>query len=377
MNVPKTILLVSNIFWTISTFRKYLIQELIAHDYQVICIGDIDNFSNDSVHILEALGAKCIQIKINRKGLNPFEDILYIWRLYSTLKKIKPNLIINYTIKPVIYGSIVSWLLKIPSLAVLTGLGSSFLKQNFLTKFIHLLYKFALSKADKVFFLNQNDKKIFTDHQLCDVSKLIVVPGEGIDTDEFVPIKSEATAKLRFILIARLLKDKGIYDYIAAIQQIYKEKKLNNLEFLLAGPFDEGNPSAITPKQINEWENAGIIRYLGKTDHIQEFFALADVVILPSYREGLSRLLLEAAACEKPLIASKVPGCKELIHEGKNGFLCKPKDSSSLTNAIKKMCNLSYSERIQFGVESRRIVVREFGKDKVNAIYLQAIEEIL
>jgi glycosyltransferase involved in cell wall biosynthesis len=177
------------------------------------------------------------------------------------------------------------------------------------------------------------------------------------------------------MLIARLLKDKGVYEYIETAKII--KKRFPEAEFLLAGGFDTGNPTAIKPNEVENWANENIIRYLGKTDTIKDFFIQTDVIVLPSYREGLSRLLLEAASCQKPLIATNVPGCKELVDENMNGFLCEPKSVDSLVHAITKMISLSPSERKEFGVNSRKIVQDHFGKERVNAIYLKMIREVI
>lgn len=371
----KKILLVSNIAWTISTFRRYLIQELIEQGYEVGCVADIDDFSEASTDIIASLGGRFIHLPLNRKGINPFSDLLYFFRLIKIFKSQQPDLVINYTIKPVIYGSWAARILNIPSFSVLTGLGSSFIKQGIITKIVLSLYKFSLSTASKVFFLNKTDEEIFISHRLCSSSKAVLLPGEGIDTQEYTQCIAVPSDKIRFMLIARLLKDKGIYEFIEAAKII--KKQFPNTNFLLAGGFDEGNPTAIDPLEVKKWVSAGIIQYLGKTDTVQDFFTQADIIVLPSYREGLSRLLLEAASCQKPLIATNVPGCKELINDGINGFLCEPCDTESLVNAIKRMLTLAPTTRDHFGLESRKIVVENFEKDKVNKIYLNTIQEVI
>lgn len=375
MRQNKKILIVSNIAWTIATFRRYLIAELVERGYEVVCIADTDDFSNASIDVITALGASFIHVPLNRKGINPFSDLLYLLKLIMLFKKEGPALIIHYTIKPVIYGSIAAWVVRIPSFAVLTGLGSSFIRQNALTKIILFLFKLSLSKASKIFFLNESDKEIFLNKKLCALEKTYLLPGEGIDTQEYSQCDLIPSTKIRFMLIARLLKDKGIYEYIEAAKVI--KKHFPETDFSLAGEFDEGNPTAIKSMEVAQWVNEGIIRYLGKTDTIKDFFVQTDVIVLPSYREGLSRLLLEAASCQKPLIATNVAGCKELIRDNINGFLCEPRDISSLIQAIKKMLSLSPSDRDSFGIQSRKIVVENFGKEKVNTIYFDAIQEII
>ena len=375
LQANKKIFIISNIFWTISTFRRYLIQELIEKGYEVVCIADTDDFSDISIDIITTLGASFIHIPVDRKGINPFSDFQYFLKLLKLFKKEKPNLIICYTIKPVIYGAIAAWIAKIPSFAILTGLGSSFIQQGILTKVILSLLQLSLSKTSKVFFLNKTDKEVFLNHKLCSSQKAFILPGEGIDTQEYDQCTTIPSKKIRFLLVARLLKDKGVYEFIEAAKII--KEKFPETEFLLAGGFDEGNPTAIKPYEIEVWVKNKIVCYLGKTDTIKDFFAQTDIIVLPSYREGLSRLLLEAASCQKPLIATNVPGCQELVYHNINGFLCEPKNIDSLVQTMTNMLLLSSDERKRFGIESRKIVLQNFGKEKVNAIYMNAIQEIL
>lgn len=374
LHLNKKILITSNIIWTISTFRRYLIQELIEKGYEVVCVADIDDFSEISIDVITSLGANFIHIPLDRKGINPVYDLLYFFKLLKLFKKEQPNLIINYTVKPVIYGSLAARIAKIPSFAILTGLGSSFIRQGILTKIIFSLYKLSLATTTKIFFLNKTDQEIFLTHKLCSSQKAYLLPGEGIDTEEYKQCATIPSEKIRFLLIARLLKDKGIYEFIEAAKIV--KVRFPESDFLLAGGFDEGNPTAIKPIEVEQWISDGTICYLGKTDTIIDFFSQADVIVLPSYREGLSRLLLEAASCQKPLIATNVPGCQELVHENINGFLCEPGNTYSLVQAIEKMLSLNKTNRKNFGLQSRKIVVENFGKEKVNAIYLDAIQEI-
>ena len=200
-----------------------------------MCIADTDNFSNTSIDIITSLGARFIQIDVDRKGINPFSDFQYFLKLLNLFKKERPNLVICYTVKPVIYGSIAASIAKIPSFTVLTGLGSSFIQQGILIKIIFSLLRLSLSKTKKVFFLNETDKKIFLHHNLCSSEKAFLLPGEGIDTQEYDRCETVPSEKIRFLLIARLLKDKGVYEFIEAAKSIKKD--FPKTEFLLAGGF--------------------------------------------------------------------------------------------------------------------------------------------
>jgi glycosyltransferase involved in cell wall biosynthesis len=373
----KRILILSNIVWTISNFRKYLIEDLIKNGYEVYCIADTDTFSTHSIKLIQGLGAHFIPLKTNRKGLNPFSEILYMFRLFILFKHYKPDIILSYTIKPNIFGSFVAMYLNISQIATINGLGSGLLKKSILGKFSFFLYKIALKHPRKVFFQNTDDRDYFIHHNLLERTKAFYVPGSGIDTEDFKECKRPSSdSKIVFLMVARLITDKGVLEYVEAAKAILATE-YTRCEFLLAGHFDEGNPTAIKPSEVQHWEENGTIRYLGKTDTIKDFFIQADVIVLPSYREGLSRVLLEAASCQKPLIATNVPGCKELVNEGFNGFLCEPANRDSLIQAIKKMLSLSPLEHENFGLYSRNIVIKNFGKERVNTLYLDSIEEIL
>ena len=370
----KKIILNSNILWTITQFRKDLITEL-KKNYEVICIADEDEFSDNSVEIMQMLSVQYIRIKLNRKGVNPFGDFFYFLELLKLYKRIKPDLVIHYTIKPNIYGSLAAKILKINSFAVVSGLGSTFIKDNFLTKIITTLYKVALSKTQKVLFLNQDDREIFLNLNIIKEKQSFVLPGEGVDTEYYhgCDTKNQDEPKIRFLMVARLLKDKGVYEYIEAIKNI----KSQNVEFLLAGVFDKDNPTSIQERELQKWIEEKTVTYLGKTDNIKEFFQYADVIVLPSYREGLSRVLLEACSCEKFIVASDIAGCKELCIDGYNGFLATPKDSASLTLALNKTINLTKSELLSKGKLGRELVVNHYSASIVNGIYKKLIEEIL
>lgn len=373
----KKVLILSNIAWTIANFRKYLIEDLINNGFEVYCVADIDEFSTESIKKIESFGAHFILIKTNRKGINPFLEMLYMLRLFWVFNRVSPDVTLSYTVKPNIFGSFAAKLLNIPQIATINGLGSGLLGNSLIAKISVFLYRQALKHPLKVFFQNTDDLNYFVKNKIVKRDKVVHVPGSGINVNDFNECARHASdEKTVFLLVARLIADKGVYEYIQAAKLI-KEKGLHNCEFLLAGHFDEGNPTAIKATEVEQWVNEGIVRYLGKTDTIKDFFVQTDVIVLPSYREGLSRLLLEAASCLKPLIATNVPGCRELVQDNINGFICEPRDANSLAQAMEKMLLLSELDRDNFGIQSRKIVVENFAHDRVNAIYLNAIREMI
>jgi glycosyltransferase involved in cell wall biosynthesis len=317
------------------------------------------------------------EIKMNNMGTNPVEDTELIYDYYQLFKEIKPDILLLYTIKPNIYGSIAAKLLDIPVISSITGLGTVFLHDNVSSKIAKLLYKIALKIPRKVFFENPYDEKVFIDQGFVEKEKVVLIPGAGINTHKFMPIEEEFHKKyqIKFLFIARLVKDKGLIEYIEAIRLL--RDKYPNIEFAILGPYYPGNPTAITKKEMDGWVEEGLVNYLGESDDVKSIISEYDCVVLPSYREGLSRVLLEAASMAKPIVTTNVPGCKDVVEDGVNGFLCEKEDALDLADKMEKIIQLTHAERIQMGKRGREKVVKEFDEPIVNNKYIVAIEEIL
>ena len=372
MNQNK-IIISANVLFTITNFRKSLIEFLKDKNIEIVCVSNSDELSLSSLQILKDLNVRFIKVDISRKGLNPIEDLKYLLNLIKVYKKEKPDLVMHFTIKPNIYGTLAARIAAIPSINTINGLGSAIIKDNFLSKILKYLYKFSLFFSSKVFFQNSDDLNFFVSDKLVNKNKTGIVPGSGVDTNFFKDCESN-NDKLTFLLVSRLLKDKGIYEYIDAIKGLDIQNK--KCRFLLAGQFDSGNPTAITTDEVKYWEESSTIEFLGKTDNIKEFLKLADVIVLPSYREGLSRVLIESASAFKPIITTNVAGCKDVVVEKENGFLCDVKSASSLKNCIEKMINISNDERKIMGLNSNKIAINKFDKDIVNRVYFEEIKKI-
>ena len=368
--MTKTIAIVINTSWNIYNFRAALLKALQEEGYKIIAIAPYDVY----VPKLEALGFEYHEIKINNKGTNPLEDIKLIWDFYQLYKKLAPDVILHYTIKPNIYGAFAARMLEIPVISNISGLGTVFLDNSFSSKVAKLLYRLALKSPQKVFYQNTHDRDLFIDAKLVKEDKTDLLPGSGIDTEKFAPMYvSKKSDKISFLFIARLLKDKGIVEYVEAARTLVKQ---GNAKCYILGAFYEGNPSAITQLQMKQWEEEGIVTYLGVSDDVASHIASVDCVVLPSYREGLSRVLLESASMAKPLITSKVPGCKEVVDDGVNGYLCEVKNSVSLAEVMQKMVNLSEREREEVGAKGREKVIAAFDENQVIAKYKQALLQI-
>ena len=268
--------------------------------------------------------------------------------------------------------------MHIPSLAVTTGLGFVFNSNNLLTRLTRSLYKFSLRFPSKVFFLNADDKNVFLQNKIIPKEKALLLPSEGIDTDYYQPIPPSLKQKeFTFLLIARLLWEKGVGEYVEAARILRSDDKIN-ARFLLIGYIDSDNPGGINKTQIQQWSDEGIVEYRGTAEDIRATISESDCVVLPSYyREGVPRTLLEAASMAKPIITTNNVGCREVIDDGINGFICKSKDSENLSEVIRKMIQLTPEEREKMGQSGRNKILNQFDEKIVINIYLKEIEQAL
>jgi len=371
-NSIKTVAVVLNTSWNIYNFRLALIKKLRNVGYKVILIAPRDEYSQK----LEEEGFIYYDIKINNKGINPFEDVLLTYNFYKLYQKIKPDILLNYTIKPNIYSSLAGKYLGIPIVNNITGLGTVFLNNNVSSHIARWLYKISLSK-NSVVFQNRDDMKLFLEKKLLEGNSITLIPGSGVDTEYF---KSEhkitKNKKFTFLMIARLIKDKGIQEYIEAIRLVRKSDTYKNCTFKILGSFYLSNPTAISQQELDSWIKEGLIEYLGHSDNVQEEINKVDCVVLPSYREGLSRVLLEASSMAKPIITTNVPGCRDVVENGVNGYLVEVKNSLELSKAIKRMVDLPIEDLRRMGAEGRKKVINNFSDQKVIAKYLSILQEL-
>jgi len=368
----KNIAISINTSWNIYNFRMNLIRSLQEEGYKIYAISPKDFYSKE----LERFGVEHIDIPINNKGTNPLEDLKTIYEYYKIYKELQPNVALHYTIKPNIYGTVGAKLADIPVINNISGLGTVFLNRGFSSKVAKILYRFSLYFSDKVFFQNNYDRELFIDLKLVNKRKTDLLPGSGIDTEKFSPIETVVKSDdvFYFLFIARLVKDKGLMEYIEAARRL--KKIYSNVKFNILGAFYQDNPTAITPKEMNQWVDEGIVEYLGTTNDVKSAIAKNDCIVLPSYREGLSRVLLEAASMEKPIVTTDVPGCREVVEDGYNGYLCKVKDVESLFKAMEKMINLPKKTRVIFGKRGREKVKLQFDEKLVIDAYKNAIKLI-
>lgn len=356
-------------------FRGELLKSFKAQHYEVYaCAG---GKSKQATKWFKDIGIIFVPIQFRRTGLNPFSDLLFFLKLVKTIKKINPDIILTYTIKPVIYGLLASHICKVKNCyALITGLGYSFmpsmkLKQRLVKIIVLILYKFSLSKAKSIFFQNEDDLNLFKDKKIIsDKAHSIRVNGSGVDLDyyEFKPLQL-LNNNINFLLIARLLKDKGIYEYVEAAKIVKKTFPEKKISFSLLGSFDI-NPTAIPSEQVYRWHDDGLINYLGETEDVRPYIEKCSVYILPSYREGMPRSVLEAMSIGRAIITTNVPGCKETVIPGKNGYLVEMQSSKELAFAMTKIIN-NKNLIEKMGLFSRKLATERFNVHNINSIMLK------
>jgi glycosyltransferase involved in cell wall biosynthesis len=370
-NILIKIVIVSNTSWSLFNFRFELAKSIKANEYEVILVAPYDEYSDRLSEEFEYH-----DIYINNKGANPKEDIRTTIEFYKLYKKIKPHIVLHYTIKPNIYGTIACSILGIKTINNIAGLGTLFIKQNFVTKIAKWLYKYSQSKADKIFFQNRDDFDMFTGENLVNKNKCDILPGSGVDTDKFIPVEYKKEDEIfRFLLVARMLWDKGIGEYIEASKII--KNRYKNVEFQMLGFLDVDNHSAVSKEQMQEWADAGYVNYLGVSDNVKEEIAKVDCVVLPSfYREGTPRILLESASMAKPIVTTDSVGCRDVVDDGVNGYLCEVRNANDLADKMEMMLGLSDSERVEMGEKGREKMINEFDESIVIKKYLEAIDAV-
>ena len=365
--MKKTILLIGNTSWGMYRFRGDLVRNFVSLGHKVVVVAPEDEYS---IKIRE-LGSKFIPLDVDRKGANPFKDFLYFLRLIRVVLNERPSVVFTYTIKPILYGTIAAWLGQVPQrIAVTTGLGNAFSSDkliNFVAKF---LYKVSICFASEVWFLNSDDAEVFLNYRLVAEKKVFLLVGEGVDVDHFAPVGSPGPHT--FTLISRMLWDKGVGLFVEAAREL--KPKYPHLNFLLVGPVDNGNPEGISSNQLEKWNDEGWVKYLGPTDDVKGVLSLTTCLVHPTYyKEGLPRVLMEASAMGVPCITTDIPGCRDVIVDGLNGFLIPPRSSEALVLAIKKFIELSGERKNELSSQGRARMIHNFSSEKINSIYLSKL----
>lgn len=364
------IVLAANSSWNIVNFRSGLIQALKEHGYTPVIVAPHDPPAEER---LQQLDVERIVVPIDRSGLNPLADLRLLREYRRILKQRCPAAFLGFTIKPNIYGCIAARSLGIPGIANISGLGTVFIKRGPLLALVTALYRFALARAAVVFFQNPDDLALFVGRKMVRPDQAVLLPGSGVDLERYAP-SPQPNGPPTFLLIARLLGDKGVREFVEAARKLRSERA--DARFQLLGPLDEGNRTAIPRAELDRWVSEGLVEYLGETEDVRPLVEQASAVVLPSYREGLPRSLLEAAAMARPLVATDVPGCREVVVEGKTGFLCEARDAGSLAAAMAKIAEMSPQQRRAMGMAGRRLAEERFSETVVIDAYLAALGKI-
>jgi glycosyltransferase involved in cell wall biosynthesis len=370
---PKLIAFVSNSAWSIYNFRLDVIRFLHQNGYKLLVIAPDDEYSSLLIHE----GCEYVSIDFNNRSENPLLDL----NLYNQLKKIygqkKPAMIFHYVIKPNIYGSLAAAACNIRSVAVITGLGYSFAKKNWLYKIVKNLYKRALRKTSEVWFLNNEDAKAFISGKIVDIKRMKVLPGEGVNTNYFSPDdeKNNNSESFTFLMSTRLLKSKGVAIYADAARIV--KNKGYHVNFELIGFFEKNHPDSIREDELKKWEDEGFIKYRGFAKDVRPHLKNADCFVFPSfYNEGVPRCLMEAASMELPIITSLNRGCKEVVLNNSNGYVCNLNDPFDIADKMEKMMNLSSDERIRMGKNGRALVIKKFNVETVIKEYEKTLRNL-
>jgi len=378
------IIIVANTAWNIANFRLGLIQELQAKGYEVVAVAPADKH----VSRITALGVRFVPIAMDNKGTNPLTDIFLFLRLILLFSKEKPSWFLGFTIKPNIYGGLAAALCGIPAINNIAGLGTAFIRNNWLTWFASLLYRLGLAKARRVFFQNEDDLSLFIERGLAPSSVVERLPGSGVNINWFSPNNTaeqvllppsykvghlDHRKKFHFLLTARLLWDKGVGEFVNAAKLLQEEKV--DAKFQLLGFLDVANRTAIPRKMLESWVRLGVVDYLGEATDVRPMIAQADCIVLPSYREGTPRSLLEAASMAKPIITTDTAGCRDVVVNGETGFLCRPRDAGDLACKMKMMLSLTQEAREAMGRKGRERILREFDEKIIIEKYLKTIIE--
>ena len=364
------IAIVLNTSWNIYNFRLNFVKALIEQGHEVHTVAPHDDFT----HFLEEVGCTHHDVKMDSRGANPIKDSALVLELFLIYRKMRPDVVLHYTIKPNIYGTLAACMLKIPVVNNVCGLGTIFLKDNLVSKVAIWLYKVAFRYPKKVFFQNPDDLSLFVNRKIVSRGITDLLPGSGIDLSHFTPTVFKRNKEFTFLLISRLITDKGILEFIEAVKDL--KAKGMKAKFQILGAKDPKHQRGISMQVIDGWIQSETIEYLGTTTDVRGFIQQADCVVLPSYREGTPRTLLEAASSSKPIVATDVPGCHNVVRHQYNGLLCKLKDSKDLADKMLEMANYDDSTLKRMGENGRSKMELEFDEKIVVAKYINAIDTI-
>ena len=348
------ILILANHSGGLYDFRKDLISELKKYASVTVAVPHNDRW-DELLHLAD----RVIELPIDRRGMNPLHDSKLFHQYRAILKEVKPDLVLTYTIKPNIYGGLACRMAHIPYAENITGLGSAIENGGWLKKFVLALYKPALKGARVVFFENAGNRDALTATGVVPKGRDVVLSGAGVNLEDYPYQSYPQEGAVRFLFVGRVMHEKGVDELFAAAKRM-KQEYCDDVEFHIVGSFEEGYKPL-----MDELEQAGVVKYHGYQSDMKRFYAMASCVVLPSYHEGMSNVLLEAAASGRPLITSDIPGCREAVEDGVSGYLCPARDADALYEAMRRFAELPQESRAEFGRRGRERMEQRFSKTAV------------
>lgn len=368
IKLSSTIVLTSNTSWYLYNFRRSTITGLAQLGHRVVCIAPEDAYSQ---RLESELGVEYLTLPLDGKSVGLFRELRSLQFIRNTLRRLGPDYVFNFTVKMNIYGGMVCAVRGIPFANNISGLGTAFLHDSWLFRRVRQIYGLVNRRAQHLFFQNEEDLAVFHNSDMLGDTPYTLLPGSGVDLQHFSPSRLPAGTPVIFLMIARLLGDKGVREYAAAASAL-REKGVN-ARCLLLGQLGVSNRTAITSEEVNTWHAEGVIDYLGETDDVRPFIEGAHALVLPSYREGMPRTVLEAAAMGRPAIVTDVPGCRHAIEPEVTGWLCKVRDAESLAEQMLRFVLMAPDQRQRAGDAARRRMEDKFSEDVVVQAYLDCL----
>ena len=360
------IAVIANSAWNLANFRLGLMDELRARGHQPVALAPPDA----SVAALRAAGHEFVPLELEASGTNPLRELRTVWSLRRVLVRGGFQAAFTFTPKINIYIGLARKGLPVRHVPNVSGLGRVFASRSPLAPLVLAMYRVAFRHADTVVFQNEDDRRLFVDKRLVDPERTVRVPGSGVDLQRFQPRpKSAADGRTSFLFVGRVLRDKGVMEFVDAARKVRGARP--DAVFRILGSTDSDNPAAVPPATVHEWQREGVLEYLGTTDDVRGPLAAADCVVLPSYREGVPRSLLEAAAMGLPCITTDAPGCRDAVRDGTTGFICPVRDADGLAQAFERFLQLSAPARAEMGAQGRRRVEEEFDERIVLRTYVE------
>ncbi|MCK7551571.1 glycosyltransferase family 4 protein [Marinobacter goseongensis] len=366
--MPSTVVLTSNTSWYLYNFRRSTISALVQQGCRVVCIAPQDDYSH---RLVSELGAEHVALPLDGKSTGPLRELRSLLFLHRTLGRLAPDYVFNFTVKMNIYGGSVCALRGIPFANNISGLGTAFIHDSWLFRRVRQVYGLVNRRARKLFFQNEEDLAVFRGKALLGDTPYTLLPGSGVDLLRFQTSAISESGPFTFIMIARLLGDKGVREYAEACRQLNAEGL--DVRCLLVGPLGVSNRTAISEAEVRQWQAEGIVEYLGATDDVRPLIEQAHVLVLPSYREGMPRTVLEAAAMGRPAIVTDVPGCRHAIEPGVTGWLCHVRSADSLANEMRRVIAMPRVAVQRAGNSARQRMEGKFSEEVVVEAYLSCL----